>query len=909
MKLSLAKINFLNILITAFLFTISVAILEVYTSYKNFDKQVERMQKRYIFDKKMRSEEQVKKIIDQIKNNISSRYVTLTQTLSEKIDDVTFVYNNIKNSNPSISQKELLEEFYRQLDSYKTPYNSEYFYIFDKEMNLTYHGDQKELVGKNLYDFKNSTDLHIVVEKALKYGESSGKYFWINPKNGKKENKFVYVKKIPNSDSYIATGFYIDAIEEEIKNSIKKLVLTSRFGLDKKGYFWIHSLSGKMICHPMQPKLDGKSVLNYKNQDSRYPFREMNNIVAEKNFGYVDYLWKYPNSYTKEEKKISYVQKLGYSDWVIGSGFYFRAQISAVEEEKRSLHNDLTDSLTQIFIALGIIFAGAIVIAYYVFKRINKIEDDKKNHFNMLKQYKIVLDESSIVSKTNRDGFITYVNKKFEEVCGYSSSELIGKSHNLLRHQSMPKELFNEMWLKISAGLVWSGIIKNRNKDGVSYYINTTVVPVKDKNGDIIEYISASSDITKLITTNNMLENFTLTDGLTGLGSRVKLMNDLENIDEKILAIVDIIKFTEVNDMYGQHVGDKIIKEVADEIFEFAKNSDMKTYRLHADVFAILCDKQNDNEFILKINNLVKYLKEYHFDKEEVSATFDFIAGIAQGNDKVLACADMALKNAKRKHISVGVYNEDNTLLDEYKNNEKWMKVVAKALEEDRIVPYFQPIYSYDKDHVQKYEALMRLIDEDGSVISPANFLDVIKKTSIYPKVTQTMIRKTVDTFRYSTTASFSINITLEDLLNKETMQYFYSVVSAADIFERLIIEIVETEELINFEKVGETLSEFKSRGAKIAIDDFGTGYSNYNYLRKLDVDFIKIDGSIIENISDLKTREIVSTILDFARKSGMQTIAEFVSSKEIDESVKELGVDFAQGYFRGKPSPSIEIL
>ena len=867
------------------------------------------MQKRYISDKKMRSEEQVKKIIDQIQNNISSRYETLTQTLSSKIDDIIFIYKDNQRSMPDISEDKLLEDFYKQLDTYKTPYNSGYFYIFDKNMNLTYHGNKKELVGENLYDFKSSTGLHRVVERALKYGESSGKYLWINPKNGKKENKFVYIKKIPNSDNYIATGFYIDSIEEEIKNSIKNLILTNRFGLDKKGYFWIHSLSGEMISHPMQPQLNEKSVLDYKNINGIYPFREMNTIVNKSNSGFVEYLWKFPNSYTHEEKKISYVQKLGYSDWIIGSGFYFRAQMNAVEEETRSLHNDLIDKLTQIFIVLGIIFVGAIVIAYYVFKRITKIEDDKKTHFNMLKQYKRVLDRSAIVSKTNKDGFITYVNKKFEEICGYSSSELIGKSHNLLRHKSMPKELFNEMWLKISAGFVWSGIIKNRNKDGLSYYINTTVIPVKNENGEIIEYISASSDITKLISTNNMLENFTLTDGLTGLGSRVKLINDLQNIDEKILAIVDIIKFTEVNDMYGQHVGDKIIKEVADEIFEFAKNSNMKTYRLHADVFAILCDNQNTNEFILRINDLIKYLKEYHFDKEKVSATFDFIAGIAQGSEKVLACADMALKNAKRKHIAVGVYGKDNTLLDEYKNNEKWMKVVAKALEDDRIVPYFQPIYSYENDHIQKYEALMRLIDEDGMVISPGNFLDVIKKTSIYPKVTQAMIRKTVDTFRYLTTASFSINITLEDLLNKETMQYFYSVVSAADIFERLIIEIVESEELINFEKVGETLSEFKSRGAKIAIDDFGTGYSNYNYLRKLDVDFIKIDGSIIENIADLKTREIVATILDFAKKSGMQTIAEFVSSKEIDKSIKELGVDFAQGYFRGKPSPSIEIL
>jgi PAS domain S-box-containing protein/diguanylate cyclase (GGDEF)-like protein len=635
----------------------------------------------------------------------------------------------------------------------------------------------------------------------------------------------------------------------------------------------------------------------------------MNKIVKDNGSGFLEYMWKYPNG-DKEEKKISYVKSLGIYDWIVGSGFYFRVQNSAVQQEKEILQKDLSNKLLQIFVLLGIVFTLSMLVAFYVSKRIRKIEYDRKNHLNMLEQYKIVLDESAIVSKTDKDGFITYVNRKFEDICGYKKSELLGKSHNILRHKSMPREVFNEMWKKISKGIIWSGVIKNVKKDGNSYYINTTVIPVKNENGEIVEHISSSSDITRLITTNDMLENFTQTDGLTGLGSRVKLLNDLKNSTNNTLAIIDILKFTEVNDMYGQKVGDKIIKEVANEIFEFSKSIySMKAYRLHADVFAVFCDANIPDKFIVKIDNFVKYLKSYTFDKDGINTNFDFTAGISSGDDEVLACADMALKNAKRNHLSIAVYNKENTLLDEYKNNEKWMKKITKALKEDRIVPYFQPIYSYDKNHIKKYEALMRLVDEDGSIVSPFHFLDVIKQTSIYPKVTQAMIRKTVDIFRYQSDVSFSINITLEDLLNKETMQYFYSVVSDADIFDRLIIEIVESEELMNFETVGEILGDFKVRGAKIAIDDFGTGYSNYNYLRKLDVDFIKIDGSIIKNITDAKTKEIVSTILNFAKKSGMQTIAEFVSSKEIDELTKELGVDYAQGYFRGKPSPSTEIL
>jgi len=905
-KLSLAKINFYNVLFTAFLFTISIGIVEVYSSYAHFEKQVQRMQDRYISTKKKRSKEQVNKLVKQIQENIHTRYTILEKALEQNVEELSSLYNSIKSKNQNLNNKEILKYFIKEVDNIKLPNSSVYYYIFDQDTNFLYHGNQKKLAGQNIRKNIKQEEILSFIEKSLTSGYATGLYEWQNPKTKKIEKKFAYIKKIPNTDIYLATGFYVNDIEKDIKNDIIKTINETRFGLDKKGYFWIHSLSGVMIINPMQPQFNEKSVFDYKTLKNRYPFREMNKIALENNSGFIDYFWKYPLSEGKEEKKISYIKNLDYFGWVVGSGFYFRKQLEIVKSEEKYLQEELEESLFRLFVILILIFGSSVLVAYYISRKITQITQERKLHLNMLEQYKIVLDESSIVSKTDKNGFITYVNKQFEKACGYKTKELIGKSHSILRHQSMPKETFSTMWNNISMGKIWSGIIKNKKKDGTSYYIRMIIIPIKDADNNVLEYISASTEITELMTKNNLLEKFTLTDGLTGLGSRVKLMNDLFKTKYNILAIVDILKFTEVNDMYGQKVGDKIIKEVAQEIFEFSKNNHTKVYRLHADVFAILCVDSKSTEFILQINHLVNYLKNYHFDKNEVNATFDFVCGISQGNEKVLACADMALKEAKRKHLPVSIYNKDNSLLDEYKNNAKWMKVVVKALEEDRIVPYFQPIYSYKNKNINKYESLMRLIDENGNIITPMNFLSVIKQTSIYPKITQTMIRKTVDKFRYTPKDSFSINITLEDLLNKETMQYFYTTISSADIFNRLIIEIVESDELINFEKVGEILSEFKARGTKIAIDDFGTGYSNYNYLLKLDVDYIKIDGSIIKNIADKKTKELITTIVAFAKKSDIQTIAEFVSDSTIDANVEALEIDFAQGYFRGKPYPHI---
>lgn len=909
MKLTLSKINFLNIVFTALLFIISISYWEVYSSYENFNKQVIRMQDRYIESKKELAKEQVIKLTERIQTQINITYDIFEKNLIKDVDNAISLFFEIKKQNNTKNTNEALKIFAERLDKIKVKHSDEYFFIFDLKSNFIYHGNDKNLIGTRLFDIHGGTRaLYVLVDQALQKGESSGIYMWKNPITNEVEEKFAYIKRIAHTDAFIAKGFYTKSVENRIQNDIISLIKNLRYGTQNDGYMWIHSLDGTMIVHPIQGFLNGESVYNYKTSEGRYCFQEMNAIAKEKNSGYLEYLWKYPGSAEPEEKKISFVKSVGHWDWVVGSGFYFREQLKLVENEKRELHNQLNDKLSSLFIILIIIFAGSLGIAFYVSKKIKHIEDEKEKHFNMLSQYKFAFDASSIISKTDIFGNITYVNEKFEQVSGYTKEELIGKNHNILRHPTMPREVFREVWNVISAGGIWKGVIKNLKKDKLSsYYVSITIIPIKNEMGKIIEYVAASVDITELIEKNDKLENLILTDSLTGLGSRVKLLNDLQKNEDSILAIIDIIRFTEINDTFGQHVGDKIIKEVANEIFEFTKSTTMLSYRLHADVYAILCKKCNPNDFALKINNFIKYLKSFHFDKDEANVTFDFVAGISHGNYEALACADMALKNAKRNNIPVSIYAKDDSLLKEYQKSATWMKKVALALEENRILVYFQPIYSYESQKVVKFEALLRLEDENGTIVNPGEFLDVIKQTSLYSKVTQTVLRKTIDKFRFLRDFSFSVNLTLEDLLNKETMQYLYSITTAADIFENLVIEIVESQELVDFEHVKETLDEFKQKGTKISIDDFGTGYSNYNYLRKLDADFVKIDGSIIENIDDKKTKELIASIVDFSKKNGMKTIAEFVSSSEIDKAVQELGIDYAQGYYRGRPSPLIE--
>lgn len=170
--------------------------------------------------------------------------------------------------------------------------------------------------------------------------------------------------------------------------------------------------------------------------------------------------------------------------------------------------------------------------------------------------------------------------------------------------------------------------------------------------------------------------------------------------------------------------------------------------------------------------------------------------------------------------------------------------------------------------------------------------------------MTKIIVKKAIDTFA-GDDSTFSINISTEDILHKETMDFVYDYAADKDVMSRMILEIVESESLSAYASATNTIDRFKNAGAKIAIDDFGTGYSNFDYLLKIKADYIKIDGSIIKLITkDERAVDVVNSIVSYANKLKMKTIAEFISSEELCVKAKALGIDYQQGFYHGKPEP-----
>ncbi|MCF6172837.1 MAG: EAL domain-containing protein [Campylobacteraceae bacterium] len=231
---------------------------------------------------------------------------------------------------------------------------------------------------------------------------------------------------------------------------------------------------------------------------------------------------------------------------------------------------------------------------------------------------------------------------------------------------------------------------------------------------------------------------------------------------------------------------------------------------------------------------------------------------------------------------------------------------MRKAIEEDGIVPYFQPIYNLHTQKIEKYECLVRIVQKDGNIILPYEFLDIAIKSKQYFNITRNMITKSLELFK-DKEYECSINLAVDDILNADIVAFIKQSIKNFPNPEKIVFEILEYDEIKNYDEIKKFIEQIHALGCKFAIDDFGSGYSNFTHIYELNIDFIKIDASLIKNIyNDKKSQIITKAIIDFASSLNIITIAEFVEDKKSLELLRKLGVDFIQGYYIGKPSDKI---
>jgi len=397
-------------------------------------------------------------------------------------------------------------------------------------------------------------------------------------------------------------------------------------------------------------------------------------------------------------------------------------------------------------------------------------------------------------------------------------------------------------------------------------------------------------------------------DSLTLLPNRRKLIEIIELCDAPALAILNIDSFKEINDFYGHTVGDMVLLEIAKKLSSLTSKDRYEIYKLSADEYAVFKESAGKGEFSDYIENLIERMESESFCYDENEISVSFTAGIAIGKVSLLAKADMALKEAKREKKNFVVYEESLKVMEIYSNNLTWSKRLRTAIKEDRIVAYFQPIIDNRTMEITKYECLARMIDGLGNSIAPQFFLDISKKNRLYPRITKKMLDMAFEVFA-DKEYEFSINLCVEDMLDHMTSAYICSKLEEYKGRTKVAFEILESERIEEYGEVREFIRKVKELGGKISIDDFGSGYSNFEHILRLNVDYIKIDASMIKHIdTDRNSQIIVDTIVGFAKKLNIRTIAEFVHSESVFEKVRELGVDMSQGYYFSAPTSGIRL-
>ncbi|ADR34144.1 diguanylate cyclase/phosphodiesterase with extracellular sensor [Sulfuricurvum kujiense DSM 16994] len=388
-------------------------------------------------------------------------------------------------------------------------------------------------------------------------------------------------------------------------------------------------------------------------------------------------------------------------------------------------------------------------------------------------------------------------------------------------------------------------------------------------------------------------------DTLTSLPNRIKLQEDLLKNPINTVAILNIDDFKEINDFFGIDAGDWLLTQIAHWLSEMKLNP----YRIGGDEFAFRLKEGSSNvEFQHDIEILLSLLSEKLFMIADETVHVRATVGIAIDSDKPLIHADVALNKARSIKRPSCIYDPSEGIEQQYQTNIAMSAQIRQALVEHRIVCQYQPIVSCITGKIEKYETLVRIQNEDGSLIPPYDFLPIAQKTKLYHHITQEVVYQACHLFA-DRDEQFSINLSSSDMLDAKTLTTIENILRQTGTANRVIFEILESEGIENFEEVASFIAKMKNLGAKFAVDDFGTGYSNFENILKLNVDILKIDGTLIKSINENpRTRIVVEAIIDFAHRIGIDTVAEFVASEEILQKVTELGINYAQGFHTGKP-------
>lgn len=521
-----------------------------------------------------------------------------------------------------------------------------------------------------------------------------------------------------------------------------------------------------------------------------------------------------------------------------------------------------------------------------------------------------------IRSQKDYSGIITYNDVPLAELKVYSTmesvnQEIMGTLEKIVIQGALTA-VISFLFLFLGLRITIVNPLLNLSRAVVDYGKDFLPEFSAERTGDEVQSLEKDFLLLKksLMDYNQELLSQLHTERITGLQNRRKLFIDLESMEPTALLLVNIDEFKQLNDFYGNAAGDFILASVGKFISSQLESS-FTVYKMPADEFALITVKPGFS--LSEVENLAKFflsrLSDEVFNYGGTPISLNVTIGMALYRSDYAAKeilymeADMALRYAKRNKKPYFLYDPRLNFTQEMEENIHLSRELKEALRVRRVVPFYQPILHNQRHTIEKYECLVRMYDQEGKIIPPLKFLGVAKKSKLYHLVTRAVLETAFKEFE-NRHHDFSINLSLEDILDNPTKENIISVLNQhPQTASRLVFELLESEGIENYSPVRDFIEEVKEYGCKIAIDDFGSGYSNFAHILKLDVDILKLDASLIKNLpSDPNSQIVTRTITNFSKELGFLTIAEFVSDEAVFKKVQEFGIDYSQGYFIGPP-------
>ena len=534
------------------------------------------------------------------------------------------------------------------------------------------------------------------------------------------------------------------------------------------------------------------------------------------------------------------------------------------------------------------------------------------------------------VITTNRDGRIEYLNPVAEQLSGWKGADARGATIMevlRLRDEISHEEIENPLLRCLREDKVVNfgehSVLINRL--GQEIAIQDSAAPIRDRNGRTVGAVVVFRDVTKERRLKRALSFQASHDALTGLINRREFDSRLQAAvhgarsgdGTHALLYVDLDQFKVVNDTCGHPAGDRLLRDVTALLQQQVRSADVIA-RLGGDEFGILIQHCSLEQATRIADQIRQAVRDYRFSWGHHAASIGTSIGVvpitadSESVASLLSAADIACYAAKDSGRNrVHVY--DSTQVSGRHREMYWVSRVTRAVEEGRLELYTQPIMPTRQDSPRLppfHELLVRLRDNDGELVLPGEFLPAAERYNVIGAIDRWVLESAVKRLRQYMAAGLevpllSINLSGSSIGERNFLDFVLSLVEDPAIGGHLCFEITESAIITGLSQITYFVQEVRKRGCRIALDDFGTGLSSFHYLKKLTVDFLKIDGQFVGSLTNHPVdRSMVEAISKVAGALGIATIAERVESAEALERLTELGVDFAQGYQLARPEP-----